>query len=1430
MIGQTISHYKILEKLGEGGMGIVYKAEDTKLKRLVALKFLPQHLTDDSESKQRFIKEAQAAAALDHPNIATVYEIQETEDGQTPREWAMLFIAIAYVDGVTLKQKIKSGPLSIEEALACAIQIADGLKAAHENGIIHRDIKSANIMLTPKNRVKITDFGLAKIKGEATNTKSGSQMGTAPYMSPEHIQGEDVDHRSDIFSLGIVLYEMLTGQLPFSYENEAATIYAILYKSPQPPTEIRDDIPGELERIIFRCLRKEPKDRYQSAQRLLSDLTKLNKILLREFSDRKIKKVPQKDAERRQTTVLFAKISGYDELQQKMELEEFARTMSHCSDFIAAIAQKHEGTIEKLTGSHLQILFGVPAAIEDAPKKAINTAIELRNKLSQFNQRENLITPLDIHIGINTGMVITSTLGTDEAQQYSVIGDTVNLTSQMMELSEKGQICVGSLTYKYTRNEFEYKRLKLITLKGKKEPVRVYELISKREKIYRAELGTERMIYSEMVGREQELDWLQLHLVKLINGQGSIISVIGEAGIGKSRLIAEFRRKDEINRVTLLEGRALSIGQNLSFHPFIDIFKHWSGIKEEDSENESLKKLEKAIRSIDLESAEEIFPFIATLMGMKLTGKYAERVKGIEGEALERLILKNLRELIIKATGQKPLVLIMEDLHWADLSSVELLESLFRLAGANPIFFINVFRPNYQETSGRILGTIKDRYSSIHAEIVLGSLNEQQSELLVTNLLHVKGIPSKIKTLITKRAEGNPFFIEEVVRSFIDEGVVEIKNGRFRITEKIDSVVIPESINEILMTRIDKLDDETRSLVKVASVIGRNFFYKILTEVTKSIEDIDERLEYLKGIQLILERRRMAEIEYLFKHALVQQAAYESILINQRKLLHLKVAQAIETVFKEKLQEFFGTLALHYSLGEDLDQAENYLIHAGEKSLSSSASSEALHYYQEALNMYLRKCGDTADPEKIAMLEKNIAVAFFNKGQNEEAIEYFNRTLAYYGVKVPKHLIALILKSSIGFLNFVIRLQFQFLMGKKIPTQKEMEIIDLIIKKFSALGVTNPKGMFSEWVVSSRWFTKFDLTKLEYGSGEFAFASCFFSHAGISFKLSKKILEFSKGKINKNDVKSLIQYDLSAGLHNLLSGDWVEDYYDNNLVNQGLSIGEVYNTSTLHVFHGQISLERGSPDAQWIVDKLSEIADVYDNDYAKEISFRLKTLFLMKYRKLHDALNESEAGIDFMRKTGNRPILLIVYSLKIRIQMLLRDLNGAKDTLRNAEKLISENTFVPFFFVSYLTGRFIFDLYQLEEAIRNGRKSELTKKRKYTFKTGKKAVKVSRKASYDRVEIYRMMGIYYWLINKQKKALKWWQKSIQEGKRMGARLELSRTYLEVGKRLLESQSKYNSLDGINAEAYLEKARVVFEELDLHWEIEELEKINIGIER
>ena len=269
MIGQTISHYKILEELGKGGMGVVYKAEDTKLKRTVALKFITPQTLESIEEKTRFVREAQASAALDHPNICTIYEIDEAE-GQT-------FIAMAHIKGQSLKEKVRKAPLKLEEALEIAMQVTDGLQEAHEKGITHRDIKSSNIMITDKGQVKIMDFGLAKLAGGTKLTKTATIMGTADYMSPEQASGEAVDHRTDIWSLGVVIYEMLTGQLPFKGNYEQVVLHSVLNKNPQPITGLRSGVPLELEAIVNKCLEKDPTERYQTAADVKADLKRLRR-------------------------------------------------------------------------------------------------------------------------------------------------------------------------------------------------------------------------------------------------------------------------------------------------------------------------------------------------------------------------------------------------------------------------------------------------------------------------------------------------------------------------------------------------------------------------------------------------------------------------------------------------------------------------------------------------------------------------------------------------------------------------------------------------------------------------------------------------------------------------------------------------------------------------------------------------------------------------------------------------------------------------------------------------------------------------------------------------------------------------------------------------------------------------------------------------
>ncbi len=277
MIGQNLSHYKILEKLAEGGMGVVYKAQDTKLNRPVALKVLPRQALITEEDKTRFAREAQAAASLSHPNIATIFEFDEVDDPVTGGKLA--FIAMEYVEGQTLKEKIQERPLPVEEAVKIATSVAEGLQEAHEKGIVHRDIKSATIMVTPKGQVKIMDFGLAEIAGRSRVTKEGMTVGTTAYMSPEQALGEKVDQRTDIWSLGVVLYEMITGRLPFAGDYEQAIVYRILNEEPEPITSLRSNVPMELERIVKKAMQKDRAIRYQSASDLLADLKGLRKEL-----------------------------------------------------------------------------------------------------------------------------------------------------------------------------------------------------------------------------------------------------------------------------------------------------------------------------------------------------------------------------------------------------------------------------------------------------------------------------------------------------------------------------------------------------------------------------------------------------------------------------------------------------------------------------------------------------------------------------------------------------------------------------------------------------------------------------------------------------------------------------------------------------------------------------------------------------------------------------------------------------------------------------------------------------------------------------------------------------------------------------------------------------------------------------------------------
>ena len=1134
------------------------------------------------------------------------------------------------------------------------------------------------------------------------------------------------------------------------------------------------------------------------------------------------------EGERKRVTVLFADVAGFTSMSEKLDPEKVHQIMDGCFKILMDEIHNHQGTINQFTGDGVMALFGAPVALENHAQNACQASIAIQCAIYEYGEMLKAKFGLEftMRIGLNSGPVIVASIGDDLRMDYTAIGDTTNLAARMESMAEPGTILVSPHTYKLVSQYFTFKPLGKLLIKGKEEPVDAYSLVGQYEKTC---TGLDRQIFSAMVGRDQELNKLELQINKVIDGQGSIVNVIGEAGIGKSRLIAELKERELIKKVTILEGRAISIGRNLSFYPIINLLKHWARIKEDDNLTTALSKLETAIRNVCQEDTNEILPFLGTLMGIKLSGRYKERVKGIEGEALEKLILKNVKDLIIKTTELTPLVVVIEDLHWADASSIELLESLFRLAETRRILFINVFRPNHPETGDRIIETIKEKLPVYYVEIRLQPLNEQIGEMLINNMLNIRGLQHTVVDQILQRAGGNPFFIEEVVRSFIDEGAVVKANGEFKVTDKIEKMVIPHTINDVLMARIDRLEDGTRHLVKIASVIGRSFFYRILIEVAKTVDGIDNRLSYLKGIELIRERRRMEELEYLFKHALAQEAAYESILYQKRKELHLHVAESIEKIFIERLHEFYGILSYHYLNGDNLDKAEEYMLKAGEEAIKSSASNEALHYYQRAIELYINKHEDDVDKKRIAVMEENIAYAFLNKGLFIEAVDYFDRSSINRGEKVQKNILIIFTKSLISLIAIIRNLYLPKIGKKKIPTELDNYNMNRAFKEATALAAIDLQRCFLNNLEAVKQTFKYDISKSQAYFNMLCGGSVIFSASGLSFGIARNILEFTNKSIDKkNKEVHLRLYTFAEQVFNFLAGYWYEEF-DEKTVNPGLKSGDLFFTCGYLLYSCYMKIEMGEFEiCEKLINTTNNISKEYNYEHARSDFYVLNSILLMKKGKTHDAMIYAKKGFlheDIVTGDARKVELL---GIKSRIEIAQKNLDAATKTLEEAKKLvhrIGKDTIFTNWYCEYLMGKFLLNLAMLENAILSSDQTDIGKYKKIAFKKGKTAVSFARKkVASERTEACKLMGRYYWLMNQCGKALKWWDKSIKEGEKLSAKIELSRTYFEVGKRLLEPGSKTKDLNGITAEEYLNKAKNMFEEMDLQWDLNELDKV------
>lgn len=878
-----------------------------------------------------------------------------------------------------------------------------------------------------------------------------------------------------------------------------------------------------------------------------------------------------------------------------------------------------------------------------------------------------------------------------------------------------------------------------------------------------------------------------------------------------------------MDQVVMLEGRALSTGKNLSFHPITNLIKSWAGISEDDPPSVSSEKLQLGINQIAPGQADEIYAFLATMMGLPLSGKHKERVAGIEGEALEKLILKNLRDLIINATKDKPRIYLIEDMHWSDNSSINLFESLYKLSQNHPVMFINVMRPGYKETGDYVLKYLVDNLPGDHITINISPLEESEAGLLISNLLRKAQLPKDIEKIIIRKTEGNPFFIEEILRSFIDEGILEVKEGSFVVTEKINAVNIPETIDEVILSRVDKLDEKTRELLNTASVMGRNFYYKVLEEATDTIEELDDRLAYLTEVQLISESKKKEEIEYLFKHALAQQLTYDAMLQQSRKEIHLKIARSIEKVFKANINEFYGTLVYHYELAEDKEKAIYFMLLAGEEAMRSGASSEALRFFEKALHALPEPRKNDPQDNEIRDLRINIANMHHAKGRNIESVELFEFIFEkYFNYRVAKTEKGIILRGIWGMITIFFAFRFPQLFFRK-PIKKEKESICFHLLEWATpIATVNPRHFVLKPSDAVRRFVKYDTLSSQAVLENYIQISSVFLWVSFSYSTTRRIIDLVDQADFHLKPRPLLSLFMAKSMFDLNTGECLYNIEADEVFSTGIKAGELWMTSLSAMNLGLQQMSQGNyAHTIEISDRLKELGNSFENSFASSQGYRVRAMCLMKFRKfehLQELLDEAKA---YMHNTDNKLHALLVDLVQSQLHIHNNDLEAAVISFEEAKKSMEKIKSIATYYTPYLITEI-----QLGLALMKDKRNKDIKNNKAIrelLKTSNKLISKSKNFVSNLTEAYLLQSRIFMFQQKSGKAFKNLQLAIASGEKYHSRLELSRTYFETGKFLSGPKVKYSELNGHSAGYYLEKARAMFEEMDLQWDLEEYRK-------
>lgn len=678
--------------------------------------------------------------------------------------------------------------------------------------------------------------------------------------------------------------------------------------------------------------------------------------------------------QRRNVTVLFADLTNYTKMTQNLEDEGVFELIKRYLQVLAEDVYHYEGVIDKFTGDGLMALFGAPIAYENTAERALRAALDMQAGIAMMRTSfmDEYGMDLQMRIGLNSGSVIVGNVGVEQMMDYTAVGDTVNLASRLETAAAPGTILVSESVYRQTKALFGFKEVPDLKLKGYTGPITAYHVLGLK-RTPGSVRGIEGL-HAPMIGRAKELAKLQKASDALQErGQGQLVLIVGEAGIGKSRLTSELKACIDPDFVRVFEGKSLTYRKSISYWIFMDLLRNYLGVTEETPEETVEEKLRERVFALLEANASKTFPYLQRLLSPGMLGRgIAAQLEALDAEHLRQQIFLAIRDLLVAEARQKPLILILEDLHWADDASLELVYFLLDSLQHIPLMIYGITRPYQDGPMKKVEERARERLLDRLTLISLHNLSQRESNQLLDQLLTIPDFPETVLSQIIQKSAGVPFYLEEILRMLIEGNLIRREGEHWRLVPGVEltSLGVPDTLNDLILTRFDRLDMVCRRVLQATSVIGREFSLPILrlalTDQLQSFQ-LQEALEELVSREFIAPQPGAGADAFTFRHVLVSDAVYGTMLKADRGSLHLRVAQALENLYADRMDGYVEILANHYLRSPQLDQALHYLILAGQKAALDYANEQARQHYVTALGLLPKVAYQPAQAYQIHM-------------------------------------------------------------------------------------------------------------------------------------------------------------------------------------------------------------------------------------------------------------------------------------------------------------------------------------------------------------------------------------------------------------------------------------------------------------------------------